>query len=71
MTDLELKPNGSLGWMAQLSSYIVQTVEVAAVRMSGRRLLDSGSDLDPESLALDGSTLSWQKAGVTQSATLN
>ena len=40
-------------------------------------LLDGGLDapwsvdVDPESLALDGSTLSWQKAGVTQSATLN
>ena len=56
---------------AQLSSYITQTVEVAAVDASGRRLLDSGSDVDPESLALDGSTLSWLKAGVTQSATLN
>ena len=71
VTDLELKPNGSLGWLAQLSSYTTNTIEVVAVDTSGRRLLDSGSDVDPESLALDGSTLSWLKAGVTQSATLN
>ncbi len=71
VTDLELKPSGSLGWLVQLSSYTTRTIEVVAVDASGRRMLDSGSDVDPESLTLDGSTLSWQKGGVTQSATLN
>jgi len=69
--DLELKPNGSLGWLVQLSNYTAQTVEVVAVDAGGRRLLDSGPDVDPESLTLDGSTLSWTKGGLTKSATLN
>jgi hypothetical protein len=44
---------------------------VVVVDAGGRRVLDSGPDVDAESLTLDGSTLSWTKGGLTQSATLN
>jgi hypothetical protein len=71
VTDLELKPNGSLAWMVQLSGYATRTIEVVAVDASGRRLLESGPDVEPESLTLDGSTLSWRTGGVTHSATLD
>ena len=37
----------------------------------GLRLLDSGPDLDLESLALNGSTLTWTNAGTTRTATLD
>ena len=33
-------------------------------------LVDSGADLDLNSLTRDGSTISWMKGGVTQSQTL-
>ena len=71
VTDLELKPNGSVAWMVRLSGFVTNTVEVIAVDSGGRRMLDSGADVDAESLTLDVSTLSWQKAGATHSATLN
>jgi hypothetical protein len=71
VTDLELKPNGSLAWLVQLSGYTTRKVEVVAVDASGRRLLESGPDVEPESLTLDGSTLSWRTGGVTHSATLD
>jgi hypothetical protein len=71
VTDLELKPNGSLAWLVQLSGPSRRTIEVLAVDASGRRLLETGPDVDPESLTLDGSTLSWLTGGVTHSATLD
>jgi len=71
VTDLELKPNGSVAWLVQLSGYATRTIEVVAVDASGRRLLESGPDVEPESLVLDGSTLSWRTGGVTHSATLD
>jgi hypothetical protein len=37
----------------------------------GDVLLDSSPDIDPESLALDGSVLAWTRAGETQSAMLD
>jgi hypothetical protein len=68
VTDLELKPNGSLAWVvAQPYSH----VELVAFDANGRRVLDSGLDLQRESLTLNGSTLNWVKAGVTYSATLD
>jgi hypothetical protein len=71
VTDIELKPNGSLAWLVQLTGAARRTVEVVAVDVNGRRLLESSPDIDPQSLALDGSTLSWSTGGVTHSATLD
>jgi hypothetical protein len=55
----------------QLTGAARRTVEVVAVDVNGRRLLESSPDIDPQSLALDGSTLSWSTGGVTHSATLD
>jgi hypothetical protein len=71
VTDLELKPNGSVAWLDQLSGFTIGTIEVIAVDATGRRLLESSPDVDPRSLTLDGSTLSWITAGATHSATLD
>jgi len=44
---------------------------VHAADMAGSRLLASGSDLDPTSLALAGNTLYWTEGGQPHSAQLN
>jgi len=82
VTDLELKPNHSVAWLVRLpylmapngdpqAPWIPNFVEVVAVDANGRRVLDSGPDVVPDSLTLDGSTLNWINAGVTHSATLD
>ena len=71
LTDLVLKSNGSLAWIVDIGSSVGSNRQVIAVDSSGRRLLDSGGDIDPESLTLRGSTLTWTKSGVSRSASLN
>jgi hypothetical protein len=66
---LELKDNGSIGWINLAPPYTVAPPSVSAYDSLGRRLLDSGN-IALESLTLSGSTLSWVKDGVPQSATL-
>jgi hypothetical protein len=68
VTDLVLKANGSVAWIVDLAP---DGVEVVAVDSSGRRLLDSGPDVELRSLELNGSTVTWRKAGQTRSANLN
>lgn len=69
-TAIVLKSDGAVAW-------IVDTVQeddryqVHAVDKSGERLLASGSDIDPSSLALAGSTLYWTQGGKPYSATLD
>jgi hypothetical protein len=69
-TAIVLKSDGAVAW-------IVDTVQqsdmyqVHAVDKSGSRLLASGSDIDPSSLALAGSTLYWTEGGKPYSATLH
>jgi len=62
-TDLEVKENGSVGW--------IQASGVYAVDWAGQRQLDTGSGLQADSLRLSGSTLTWIRGGVLRSATLN
>jgi len=68
-TAIVLKSDGAVAW-------IVDTVQkndmyqVHAVDRSGSRLLASGSDIDPKSLALAGSTLYWTQGRKPYSATL-
>ena len=69
-TAIVLKGDGAVAW-------IVDTVQetdryqVHAVDSTGSRLLASGSDIDPSSLALAGSTLYWTEGGKSYSTTLN
>jgi hypothetical protein len=71
--DLELKDNASFAWIAVHYGMGWQPlgIEVWALDGLGRRVLDSGADINPASLRLEGSTLKWEKGGVEHSATLN
>ena len=67
VTDLELKPNGSFAWIAELG----KSVTVSADDSAGTRRLDRGRGIARRSLALSGSALTWRKDGVTHSAVLD
>jgi len=73
VADLELKANGSVAWIVDRFEFMgsPHTIDVVAVDSAGRRVLDSGTDVDPKSLTLTGSTLTWVKSGATRSASLN
>jgi len=68
-----LKANGSVAWIVDRLAFmgLPRTIDVVAVDSTGRRLLDSEQDVEPTSLTLTGSTLSWRKGGATKSTTLN
>jgi hypothetical protein len=70
---LVLKANGSVAWIVSRAGFMgsPSAVDVIAVDTTGRRVLDSGVDVDPKSLALTGSTLTWRKGGAARSASLN
>lgn len=78
---LVLKPDGSVAWIAydyERSLYPTATSEaevpyydVYAADKSGTRLLASGFDVSPSSLALAGSTLYWTQGGKPFSTSLN
>jgi hypothetical protein len=82
VTDLVLKSNGSVAWIWDTSKTVTfpqlvttRTVQVRkSDRSSGRfssSLLDSGLGLvDPRSLAIRNSTISWKKAGQLRTAQL-
>jgi hypothetical protein len=62
---LELKNNGSFAWIETHT-----TVEVWALDALGRRMLDGDADIEPDSLRLENSTLSWRNGGLERSAML-
>ncbi|MGO9762758.1 MAG: hypothetical protein ACLP1Q_16010 [Solirubrobacteraceae bacterium] len=69
-TAIVVKSDGAVAWIVQTpredGSY-----QVHAVDKTGSRLLASGPDIDPSSLALAGSTLYWTEDGKPMSATLS
>ncbi len=65
-----VKSDGAAAWIAQAPPY-EGTYQVHAVDKSSNRLLASGADVDPSSLAIAGSTLYWTQGGKPESATLN
>lgn len=69
VTDLELATTGAVAWIA---SYFRNGTRVYEVRKSEPEngLLDSGTDIEPRSLAVSESTVYWTKAGVPRSAAL-
>ena len=64
-SDLVLKANSSLAWISAGNP-----ARVFALDSLGRRQLDSGAGIDPRSLELNGSALTWVKAGAPRSSTL-
>ena len=70
---LVLKAIGSVAWIVDRAAFMgsPRSIDVVAEDATGRRVLDSGVDIDAGSLTLNGSTLTWQKGGATQSGTLN
>jgi hypothetical protein len=70
---LVLKPDGAVAWIGSGSSIVGhgRLVEVRKADRSGEALLDSGSAIDPRSLRLRRSTLTWKHASSTRSATLH
>jgi hypothetical protein len=69
-TAIVVKGNGSVAWIVETSTQ-EDTYQVHAADMTGSRLLASGPDIDPSSLALAGNALYWMQAGKPSSAMLN
>jgi hypothetical protein len=65
-----VKSDGAVAWILKTNAD-EGLYQVHAVDKSGSRLLASGSDVDPHSLALAGSTLYWTQGGQPFSAPLN
>jgi len=70
---LALKADRSVAWIGVGQSIIGhgKTVEVRRFQSGQETLLDSGSAVDPASLRLHGSTLTWKHGKQTRSATLD
>ena len=80
-TAIVLKADGSVAWINLFLERgvivppepvnFIRNYEVHAVDQSGSRVLASGPDIDPRSLALGGSTLYWTQGGKPASTTLD
>ncbi|MBV9607846.1 MAG: hypothetical protein JO027_22215 [Solirubrobacterales bacterium] len=64
--------DGAVAWIASETSIVGhrRAIEVHAAGAGGDRILDSGPSIDPASLRLHGSALSWVDGRVTHRATL-
>ncbi len=68
-TAIVVKSDGAVAWIVETdfpTEYQVHTVD-----KSGNRVLASGTDIDPSSLALAGNTLYWTQGGQPFSAPLD
>jgi hypothetical protein len=67
-----LRPDGAVAWIGAASSIVShrKQVEVNAATGATPRLLDKGVGIDPESLRLHGTRLTWSNGGRTRSASL-
>ena len=64
-----LKSDGAVAWIAETG--FPTTYEVHAVDSNGSRVLASGRDIDPSSLALAANTIYWTENSTAMSAPLN
>jgi hypothetical protein len=69
-TAIVLKSNGSVAWIVS-AGRSEGGYQVHAADLTGSRLLASGGDIDPTSLALVQSTLYWTQGGKPASAPLS
>jgi hypothetical protein len=69
---IALRPDGAVAWIGSERSIIAHrgATEVHAAGAGGDHVLDSGSGIDPASLRLHGTTLTWVNGGVTRHGTL-
>lgn len=74
-TAIVVKSDGAVAWIVQVIENAVPkdriTYQVHAVDKTGSRVLASGPEIEPSSLALAGSTLYWMQAGKAMSASLD
>lgn len=71
--DLALTENGSLAWTVARGKWFeprFSAHELWVLDSHGQRRVDSGPNLELESLHLDGSTITWVNDGTARSATL-
>ena len=71
---LVLKSDGAVAWIALGHSIVSQGAqrrEVHSATAASQKLLDAGRTINPGSLRLHGSTLTWSDGAKTRSATLN
>jgi len=61
-----LKPNGAIAWII-----LGRDPELWALDAAGLSKVDAGPALDPQSLELNGSTLTWINNGAIRTATLD
>lgn len=68
---LLMTPTGALTWVGSYGDEPPSLVyEVHVFDGAGNRVADSGPDIDKKSLALDGHSVTWKRAGQTKSATI-
>ena len=68
-----VKADGAVAWISSVSSVVshgASMLEVHRADSRGPALLDSASTIDPRSLHLKGSTLSWRDGSELRTATL-
>jgi hypothetical protein len=73
-TAIVVKSDGAVAWIAENEELSVKEstyYEVHAVDKTVSRVLAAGKDIEPDSLALAGSTLYWTQGGKPMSSTLN
>lgn len=68
-TTIVVKRDGAVAWIVE-SKCLGGEYQVHALDEDGERVLASGRDIAPRSLALVGSTLYWTQGGKPYSATL-
>ncbi len=69
-TAIVVKGDGTVAWIVGVAG-LTPDYQVHALDSAGSRVLASGSDVAPTSLALVGDTLYWTQGGKANSASLN
>lgn len=69
---LVVRSDGAVAWIGEASSIIRHTkaLEVHRIDRRGAMLLDSGTEIAPQSLRLQDSRLTWRDGSATRTSTL-
>ncbi len=70
-TAIVVKSNGSVAWIVRAGLAQLGGIQVRSVDKTGSHLLAASPEIEPDSLALAGSTLYWMQGGKPMSATLD